>query len=71
MQLTRDNLHAIILENLTKSEVSSMIAQKLGDNMDSREFKKKVKQLAADVVSEMFKILWQREGFWKTSASSV
>ena len=56
------------MEEITKSEISSMIASKIGDNMDSREFKKKVKEIAADVVNEIFKILWQRNSFWKSAS---
>lgn len=67
MVLNESNLREYLLETLTKSEVSSMIASKLGDNMNSREFKKKVKELAADVVNEIFKILWQRNSFWKST----
>lgn len=60
----------LLYEELTKSEVSSIISSKIGDAYNSREFKKKVKELAADVVSEIFKILWQRNSFWKSSAAN-
>ena len=69
MVLTENDLKEYIFEELTKGEVSSMISSKIGDTMDSREFKKKVKELAADVVNELFKILWQRNTFWKSSAT--
>lgn len=68
MTLNEDNIRQIIMEEITKSEISSMIASKIGDNMDSREFKKKVKEIAADVVNEIFKILWQRNSFWKSAS---
>jgi hypothetical protein len=70
MLITEDALKDIIYEELTKSEVSSIISSKIGDSYNSREFKKKVKELAADVVSEIFKILWQRNSFWKSSAAN-
>jgi hypothetical protein len=47
-----------------------MISSKLDSQLNSREFKKAVKALAADVVSEVFKILWQRESFWKTTVKN-
>lgn len=68
MTLNEDNIRQIIMEEITKSEISSMIASKIGDSMDSREFKKKVKEIAADVVNEIFKILWQRNSFWKSAS---
>ena len=70
MVLTESVIRKVVLEELTKGEVSSMIAAKIGDNMDSREFKKKVKELASDVVNEIFKILWQRNSFWKTASTN-
>lgn len=68
MKLNENEFRQIIMEEITKSEISSMIASKIGDNMSSREFKKKVKEIAADVVNEIFKILWQRNSFWKSAS---
>ena len=70
MILTEEKLNNIIVEELSKSEITSLIASKLDTKLTSREFKKQVKELAADVVSELFKILWQRNSFWKSSASN-
>ncbi len=67
MRLNEQILRSIIEEELTKSEISSLIANKIDDNLSSSAFKKKVKELASDVVSELFKILWQRNSFWKSS----
>ena len=71
MVLTETYLREIITEEMTKGEISSLIASKLGDNLNSRDFKRKVKEIAADVVSEIFKILWQRNSFWKSASISV
>ena len=70
MILTEAKLNRIILEELNKSEITSLINSKLDIKLTSREFKKQVKELAADVVSELFKVLWQRNSFWKSSVSS-
>lgn len=70
IRLNENSIRKILMEELTKGEISSMIASRLGDNMNSREFKKKVKEIAADVVSEVFKILWQRNSFWKSASVS-
>jgi hypothetical protein len=62
-----DKIYKILTEELSKSEVQSMIDRKLGSAIDSRDFEKKVKEISAEVISNLFKILWQRNSFWKTS----
>lgn len=59
-------VRGIIEEELTKSDVNSMIS----DKMSSQEFKRKVKAITADVVNELFKILWQRNTLWKSSVAN-
>lgn len=71
MENNRDNLCRIITEELSKSEVSSMISSKLSSSYNSREFKSAVKELSADVVNELFKLLWQRNNFWKSGVSKA
>lgn len=70
MRIDENTLYKIINEELSKSDVSSMIISKFEDKLSSMEFKKKVKEIAADVVNEIFKILWQRNSFWKSAASN-
>ena len=57
----------LINEELTKSEVSSLIKSKIDDNLSSKDFEKKVKEITTSVINELFKILWQRNSFWKDS----
>lgn len=71
MAIDESTLQNIIEEELSKSEVNSLIVSKIDDTLSSRDFKKKVKELAADVVSEVYKLLWQRNSFWKSAASNV
>ena len=71
MNENEKKLQQIISEELTKSEVNSMISSKLNSTLSSREFKQKVKELSADVVNELFKLLWQRNNFWKSGVSRV
>ena len=70
MLLNESKIKELVYEELSKSEVSSMIASKIDNKLSSQEFKKIVKSLATDVVSELFKILWQRNSFWKSSSAS-
>ena len=60
-----------INEELTKSQIDAIVKSKIESVLNSRDSKKKVKELSADVVSEVFKLLWQRNNFWKSSASQV
>lgn len=46
--------------NLTKKEVENLIDKKLS----SREFDKDVKKIVADVMVELFKVLWQKKNNW-------
>lgn len=69
MDRNEKTLQRIISEELSKSEVNSMISSKLNSTLSSREFKQKVKELSADVVNELFKLLWQRNNIWKSSVS--
>lgn len=68
MVITESLLQKVIKEELSKSDVNAMINAKLDNQLNSREFKKKVKELAADVVSEIYKILWQRNSMWKSAS---
>ena len=63
MTINESIIKDIIEEELTRSDVNSIIS----DKMSSQEFKKKVKELASEVVNELFKILWQRNTLWKSS----
>jgi len=71
MNENEKKLQQIISEELSKSDVNSMISTKLNSTLSSREFKQKVKELSSEVVSELFKILWQRNNFWKSTVSRV
>lgn len=68
MNENEKKLQRIISEELSKSDVNSMISSKIDSALSSREFKQKVKELSADVVNELFKILWQKNNFWKSTA---
>lgn len=69
MNENEKKLQQIIMEELNKSDVNSMINSKISSTLSSREFKQKVKELSAEVVNELFKILWQRNSIWKSTVS--
>lgn len=59
------NITQIINEEMSKNEIISLINSKLDNNLSSKDFEKKVKEIASSVIGELFKILWQRDSFWK------
>ena len=65
--MTEKRIHQIIKEELSKAEVNSMISSKISSEMNSSDFKKAVKKMAAEVLKNWTKILWQRQSFWANS----
>lgn len=61
------NIYNIIAEEMSRNEIQSLINSKISSNMSSKEFEKKVKEISASVIDELFKLLWQRNSFWKNS----
>lgn len=55
-----------INEEITKAEIRSMIDGKLDDFLKDRELRRKIRELSADVLDDLFRELWQKKGFWKT-----
>jgi hypothetical protein len=42
-----------------------MISRKLGSSYDSKEFKKAVKQVSAEVIEDLYRTLWNRSSMWR------
>lgn len=55
----------IINEELTKTEVESIVSNRLSSAYDSRDFKKAVKEISAEVIEDLFRTLWNRSSTWK------
>lgn len=65
MRITKDKIAQLMYEEISKSDINSLITSKIEQNLDSREFKKKVKEIAAEIVSNLFRTLWQQNSMWK------
>ena len=65
--LNEEKIIQIINEEMSKSEITSLIQSKIDSNISSKDFEKKVKEITSSVINELFKILWQRNSFWKDS----
>lgn len=67
MRINERHLNRIICEEITKTEVQNIISDKLQSAYKSNDFDQAVRKITADVVENLFKILWQRNTSWKTS----
>lgn len=67
MNINEDAIRDLVIEELTKTEVRSMIDSKLDDFLNKRELKKMVRGVVADVIDDFFREMWRKNGFWKTS----
>lgn len=64
------DIYKLINEEMSRNEITSLINSKINSNMSSKDFEKKVKEISASVLNELFKLLWQRNSFWKNSVKS-
>jgi hypothetical protein len=53
----KNSFPSILFEELEKDDIEDMFKK-------NREFEKRVKEISAGVVSELFRILWQRRAFY-------
>ena len=54
----------LINEELSKNEVSSLINSKISSNLSSKDFERKVREIAVDIIKELYKSLWQNNSNW-------
>ena len=59
----------IINEEINKTEVESIVSNRISSVYDSNEFKKAVRKVAADVIEDLYKTLWNRSSSWKGGIS--
>lgn len=53
----KESLSNFLIEELDKDDVVDLFKK-------NKEFEKRVKEISAGVVSELFRILWQRRAFY-------
>lgn len=67
MNNIKQHIRRIVNEELTKSDVQSMIDSELEDFLKERQFKKMVREITADVIDDFFQQMWHKKGFWKNT----
>jgi len=60
MKLYKENIVNLVTEEIKKSEYIMDIIKK------DKDFEKRVKEIAAEVVTELFRVLWQHNSIFKT-----
>lgn len=53
----KESMSSLLIEEIDKDDVIDLFKK-------NREFEKRVKEISAGVVSELFRILWQRRAFY-------
>ena len=56
---------SVINEEISKNDVESIVSRKLSSSYDSRDFKKVVKEITAEVIEDLYRTLWNRSSTWK------
>lgn len=69
MNKEKEMIKKIIREELTKTDVKGVVSQENEKLLKSANFEKRVKEISAKVIEELYKILWTRKGFWADTIS--
>ena len=56
----------IINEEITSSEVRSIVNSKIEDFLKDKEFEKRVKELTTDAMERFFRTMYNKRNFWKS-----
>lgn len=63
--ISENRIKEIINEEISKTEVESIVSNRLSSAYNSRDFKKAVKEITADVIEDLFRTLWNRSSTWR------
>lgn len=65
--IDEEKIRILVKEELTKTEVNSLINNKVDSILQSNEFKRKVKAITADVLEDLYRTMYQKKSFWQSS----
>ena len=60
-----NKIHQILREEISKLDVENVVSNKLSSAYNSREFKKAVKEITAEVIEDLYRTLWNRSSTWR------
>lgn len=58
MKINKKEITEIVTEEIKKSDIWNSLKQ-------DKDFEKRVREIAADVVTDLFRVLWQHNGIFK------
>ena len=58
MKINEEKITALVTEELNKSDIMKFMK-------NDKDFEKRVKEIASDVVTDLFRVLWQHNGIFK------
>ena len=65
VRVNEKTIREMLMEELSRSEVRSMINSELEDFTKDEKLKKTIKNITADVLEDFLDSLWKRKSFWK------
>ena len=58
-------LRQMVSEELSRSDIRSMINDRIHEFLREREFEDKIKDITSEVFEKFFKMMYTKRGFWK------
>ncbi len=63
--VTDERIRQILREELNKQDVERIVSREIDSSYKSRDFKRAVKELTAQVIQDLYRTLWNRNSMWK------
>lgn len=58
-------IRQLVSEELSRSDVRSIINDRIHEFLREREFEDKIKEITSEVFEKFFKMMYTKRGFWK------
>ena len=63
--MNKNYIKSIIKEELTKSQVNSMISDRISSYVRKSDLDKQIKEVVADVMSKFFRAMYNKKSMWQ------
>ena len=64
---SKEYIYQLIEEEFSRSDINSIINNKIDTMLKSNDFKKSVKSIIADTLEELYRAFYQRKSFWQSA----
>ena len=64
---SKEYIYQLIEEEVSRSDINSIISNKIDTMLKSNDFKKSVKSIIADTLEELYRAFYQRKSFWQSA----